>query len=259
MKIYSWNLYIFNKEPESAVRFIETLDFDVLCLQEVTPRMLVLLKQLPYHIVYHVDIVRAVPKGAAYRDYVVILSKHEFKGHHTFQFPDFPFPRYVRFLIRLLSRVRMEWVNERGGIYADVLIGKRLVRVFSVHLTLWGPKNRASEFALVASLVDPAIPAVITGDFNVIEYGPLKLLNALLGASVRESLPTYPERKLFEARFKEFDFENPLRGRVTHDFSRSQLDHILVSRSLVVESTMVLPELCGSDHHPIGVEIRDTA
>jgi len=254
MKIYSWNVLCYNKKVAEVASYIKDLDFDVICLQEVTPQLLQELKTLPYHLTYHVHALQLYKANNTERNYVAIVSKHQFVGHHTFEFADFPFPKYTRALIKMFAKFDWEFVSERGGIYADVRIDGKVVRVFSVHLTLWGPKNRANEFALVAQYVDPAMPTVIAGDFNVIESPPLKILNALLGASFKESLPTYPERRKFEELFEKYDFDNPLRGHVTHDFSKSQLDHILVSKDIDVKTTIIQAELHGSDHHPVGIE-----
>ena len=49
-------------------------------------------------------------------------------------------------------------------------------------------------------------------------------------------------------------FKNPLRGKITHRISRSQLDHILVSSDFSVQNAEVIPDPHGSDHNPITVE-----
>jgi endonuclease/exonuclease/phosphatase family metal-dependent hydrolase len=141
-------------------------------------------------------------------------------------------------------------------VYADVDLGQgALTRIFSIHLTLWGPHNRQKEFQAVLGHIEPNRPAVLCGDFNVIEYGPMKILNWLLGAPLRQAMPWYPERDLFEERFSTAKLHNPLRGKVTHPFSRSQLDHILVSEDIKVTHAWVDDERHGSDHCPVGIEI----
>jgi endonuclease/exonuclease/phosphatase family metal-dependent hydrolase len=257
MKIYSWNVFCFNKKLPEVVKYISALDFDVLCLQEVTPQLLAKLKQLPFQITYHIDVLRLYKKDAVEMNYVVILSKHELRGHGTLQFADFPFPLYTRAIIRTMEYFKWSWIAERGVVYADIKIGSQLVRIYSLHLTLWGPGNRAEEFKLLADSIPKGQAAIICGDFNVIEYGPMKLTNILLGASLKQSTPWYPERKLFEALFKNYNLRNPLRGKVTHKFSRSQLDHILVSKEIGVKNAWVEPETHGSDHLPVGIQIEN--
>jgi endonuclease/exonuclease/phosphatase family metal-dependent hydrolase len=255
MKIYSWNVYCFNKKVDEVTSFIRELDFDVLCLQEVTPALLERLKELPFHLTYHIDVIRLFSKKRIEKNYVAILSRHPVRASNTLQFFDFPFPLHTRVFITLMRLVNWSFITERGAVYADVEVENALVRVFSVHLTLWGPTNRKNEFEAVLGHVEPNGPTIVCGDFNVIEYGPMKILNWLLGAPLKEATPWYPERDLFEERFKEAGFTNPLRGSVTHTFSKSQLDHILVSADMKTTSAWVHPEKRGSDHQPVGVEV----
>jgi endonuclease/exonuclease/phosphatase (EEP) superfamily protein YafD len=109
------------------------------------------------------------------------------------------------------------------------------------------------EFESVLKNVDA--PCIIGGDFNVIEHSLLKPLSWLLGADIREALPWYNERAIWDTIFANAKLVNPLGGRVTHDFSRSQLDHIVVSDTLTATEHVVSPELAGSDHAPVFVEV----
>jgi endonuclease/exonuclease/phosphatase family metal-dependent hydrolase len=256
MKIYSWNVYCFNTKFKEVCNFIETLDFDVLCLQEVTPELLACLQKMPFHLTHHVDVIRLFSDKHKEKNYVAILSKQPIQNEGTLQFFDFPFPLHTRIFISFMSLFRWSFITERGAVYADIDLGNGiLTRIFSVHLTLWGPHNRQKEFEAVLGHIEPEKPAIICGDFNVIEYGPMKILNWLLGAPLRQATPWYPERDLFEERFSSARLHNPLRGKVTHGFSRSQLDHILVSEGVPVTRAWVHPELHGSDHNPVGVEL----
>ncbi|MDB5195105.1 MAG: hypothetical protein JWO84_289 [Parcubacteria group bacterium] len=255
MKIYSWNVLCYNRQIDTVADHIETLDFDVLCLQEVTPHLLGRLKEMPFHLAYHLDVIRIFKRGRKMHNYVAILSKHPLVHTGTLQFFDFPFPLHTRAFISLMPFLKLNFVTERGAIYVDVPFGTGTLRIFSVHLTLWGPHNRAKEFEAVIGHVEPDQPTVIGGDFNVIEYGPMKILNWLFGAPIRQGMPWYPERDLFEERFANAGFKNPLRGTITHKFSKSQLDHILVTENIRVTDATVHPESYGSDHQPISIEI----
>lgn len=256
MKIYSWNVYCYNRRREEVCAYIRKLDFDVLCLQEVTPKLLECLKEFPYEIVYHTHVIRFQASSYEERNYVVLLSKLPIRSHGTLDFADLPLPAYLRGLVRFLHRFRWSLITERGSVYADVLYGDIPIRVFSTHLTLWGPGNRAEEFSVLMKHVLHGMPTVIAGDFNVIEYGPMKIASWILGAPIREALPWYPERALFEERFRKYGFVNPHRKQITHGFSRSQLDHVLVSRELSATRAWVDPELHGSDHYPVGAELE---
>lgn len=255
MKIYSWNVYCYNREIPKVAAYIRSLEFDLLCLQEVTPQLLNELKEMPYRLTYHVDVIRLFRRNRREENYVAILSKHPLVHTGTLQFFTFPFPLHTRLFITFMSLFRWSFITERGAVYADVPFGDQLLRIFSVHLTLWGAGNRAQEFEAVIGHVEPNRPSVIAGDFNVVEFGPMKILNWLLGGPLTEGMPWYPERDLFEERFKAAGFLNPLRGHITHHFSRSQLDHILVTKDLVATDAAVERTTHGSDHRPISVSI----
>ena len=256
MKIYSWNVVCYNKKLAEMRDFIEHLDFDVLCLQEVPEDLLICLKKMPFHLVSHIDVIRAMSATKRVENYVVILSKRPIANSGTLQFFNFRFPFHTKLFIALMRPFGFTFVTERGAAYADIDLGNGiLTRIFSVHLTLWGPHNRAKEFEAVIEHAQPGMPAIIAGDFNVLEYGPMKILNWLLGAPLRQAVPWYPERDLFEERFSAAAFHNPLKGKVTHGFSRSQLDHILLSEGLQAKRAWVHPELHGSDHNPVAVEL----
>lgn len=45
MKIFSWNIYYNNKRNEEILEFIRRSDFDIFCLQEVSEKLLGLLKK----------------------------------------------------------------------------------------------------------------------------------------------------------------------------------------------------------------------
>jgi endonuclease/exonuclease/phosphatase family metal-dependent hydrolase len=257
MKIYSWNVLCYNKKFDEMCDFIRNLDFDVLCLQEVTPELLACLKTMPFHMVSHIDVIRLVTKENPELNYVAILSKKPIANSGTLQFLDFSFPFHTRLFIGIMRLSNWSFLTERGAVYADIDLGNGvLTRIFSVHLTLWGPHNRAKEFDAVIGHLQPGMPAIICGDFNIIEYGPMKILNWLLGAPLREATPWYPERDLFEERFAMAKLSNPLKGKVTHGFSRSQLDHILLTEGLHAKRAWVHPDLHGSDHNPVAIELE---
>ena len=242
-------------------RYIEGLDFDLICLQEVTEEMLVQFKRMPFNIVYHVDrfseVINLFTKNIIEVNYAVILSRYEIREHGKIQFPKllrtFNSNTFEFFMERIQ---KWESVSNLGAVYADLVIKGKQVRVFSVHLALWNPQTRANEFEHLMEYLPEQGATVVCGDFNILEYGPLKILNLLLSGSVYEGMPWYPERKLFEERFKKYNLSNPLQGQTTHKFSRSQLDHILVSPGVKVTKAWVEQDSHGSDHQPVGIEIE---
>ena len=95
-------MYFRNKDFDRAYRFLESLEFDVLCLQEVPEAFLGRLKRLPFFIRSSVDVDRLFKRGTM-RNYLVILSKHPIVEAKTFAFslPDIPWrTRVFRYLMR---------------------------------------------------------------------------------------------------------------------------------------------------------------
>jgi endonuclease/exonuclease/phosphatase family metal-dependent hydrolase len=255
MKIYSWNVLWSNARFDDAFEFLRTLDFDILCLQEVPSVFLERLWSLKHHTAEAVELVRHLAPGRDEVIYSVILSRHPIRSSARIAFPSFSWPLRTQTFVKFMRPWGWSKSSGRGGVYADVEIGETLVRVFSVHLSLSAPFRRAQEFAVVAEALPKRAPAIVCGDLNVIEFPFLKPLNWILGSPFKEAMPWHDERGPFEKRFSLHALANPLRGHVTHPFSRSQLDHILVSKSLTVLSAHALTERFGSDHQPIFVEI----
>jgi len=74
-----------------------------------------------------------------------------------------------------------------------------------------------------------------------------------MGASWREALPWFPERKRIEEKFLEKGLKNPLKGKSTHIIPSNQLDHILVPANAMTVDTSLVPTLFGSDHYPVAL------
>jgi endonuclease/exonuclease/phosphatase family metal-dependent hydrolase len=259
MKIYSWNVLRSNKNVPEVCRFIKELDFDVLCLQEVTEEMLTQFKQMPFAVAYHVDriskLIRPFAKHTMAVNYAVILSRHEILDEGKVAFPKLlrSFNSSVfEFGMGLIEK--WESITNLGAVYADIEVKEKSIRIFSVHLALWNPKTRANEFEHLMEYLPEHGTSIVCGDFNILEYGPIKILNWFLSGSLYEGMPWYPERTLFEERFQKYNLTNPLLGHITHKFSRSQLDHILVSPSFKVTGAQVEKDSHGSDHQPVSIE-----
>ena len=263
MKIYSWNVLRSNRKLPELYRFIEELDFDVLCLQEVTEEMLTALKDMPFEIAYHVDrfahVVTLRKKAYVEVNYAVILSRHPIISHTKIEFSKLLRTFTSKVFEYFMSRIeKWESLSNLGAVSADVNINGEVVRIFSVHLALWNPQTRANEFAELMKYVSEEHPTIVAGDLNILEYGPIKIINWILGGSLMEGMPWYSERNLMETEFKKNKLSNPLLGKITFKFSRSQLDHILVTPEFKVIEAWVLPEAHGSDHQPIAAEIELT-
>lgn len=256
MKIYSWNMLYRNRELERAFDFIVKSDFDIFCLQEVPEHFLERLQALPCAIAFCVDAERFWGEERE-RIYVVTLSRHPITASGDIPFPEYwhLLPLRTRLFVTLMPRHLFARVGNRGGLCVDVAIGEQSVRVFNLHLILAHPAWRLREFELAMMKRDPSRPTIVCGDFNTLEMPHITPLNWLLGGSVKDAARYGYERTHVERRFVEHELINALAGQTTHPLSRSQLDHILVSRSFSVKNASVLPDRIGSDHHPIRVEV----
>lgn len=245
-----------NRKLDQAFEFIRQADFDIFCLQEVPEAFLTRLATLPFSIARRIDVEKIVePKMAPI--YNVILSRHSIIAQGEIPFPDYwqLLPARTRLFVGLMPDKNFSRIRNRGGFYADVQTGGMLVRVFNLHLVLARPAWRLKEFELAMAERDPSLPTIVCGDFNTIEALHITPLNWVLGGRISDALLYKRERTHIEKRFVEHELLNPLRGKKTHAFAASQLDHILVSRSFSIKNAAVLPDRTGSDHHPICVEV----
>ncbi len=259
MKIYSWNIWYRSQHLDRAFDFISESDFDVWCLQEVPEVFLARLKTLPYQLFYMPEVDRIV-KGKRVSHYVVIISK--FPIRHTGMIP-LPYwepnvPLRTRMTVSILVALAFwSWgKGNRHGIYADVETPSGITRVFNLHLVLMSPKQREQEFVMAMEHLDPTLPTIVCGDFNIIESMVTSMTNWILGGRISDMFMVKRERKNIEKHFANRELTNAHRGRITHRISRSQLDHILVSKHLKTVRAEVLSDPVGSDHRPIFVEVQ---
>lgn len=255
MKIYSWNMLYRNRELDRAFDFVSKSDFDIFCLQEVPEKMLKRLQTLSFHLVYRID-VEKILTSEAIPMFNVILSRHPISGQGEILFPDYwhLLPLRTRLFIRLMPDKFFSQIRNRGALYADVTMRGIAMRIFNLHLILAQPAWRLKEFELAMMQRDTARPTIVCGDFNTIEAPHMSILNWILGGKVSDAFLHKRERTNIQERFVQHELVNTLTGSITHQLSRSQLDHILVSHSFSIKNASVLPDRIGSDHHPIFVE-----
>lgn len=257
MKIYSWNILYRNQELDRAFEFISTADFDVFCLQEVPPDFLKRLQTLPYSIAFQSEREMTFRKTSL-PSFVVILSKHRIAAHGAIPFADFDSyaPLRTRAWMKIMLSRFFVKMRDRNGMYADISTPAGSVRVFNLHLSLGYPAIRLKEFERAMLEHNKARPTIVCGDFNILEKPHITPLNWILGGRVTDILLYGRERLTIEKRFVEHELHNPLRGKVTHPLSQSQLDHILVSHVFSIKNTEVIRDRIGSDHHPIRAEVE---
>ncbi|MFA6408299.1 MAG: endonuclease/exonuclease/phosphatase family protein [Candidatus Paceibacterota bacterium] len=258
MKIYSWNMLWSNRKLDRAFEFISKSDFDIFCLQEVPEEFLARLQTIQCHISYRTEVFRLFSSGTI-QNFVVILSKHPILAEGDIPFPEYwhMLPLRTRLFVRLMRPFGFSKIRNRGAVFADISIPnmQNAIRIYNLHLILAQPAWRLREFEQAMAECDPKRPTIICGDFNILEKPHITPLNWVLGGRVTDALHWSRERTTIEKRFVEHELSNPLRGKVTHPFSHSQLDHILVSHSFSIKNAEVIPSRLGSDHHPILVEV----
>mgnify|MGYP001564361533 CR=1 FL=1 len=246
-----------NRELDRAFKFISESEFDIFCLQEVSEEFLARLKTLPFHVASRTDVEKLYGSEIVPM-YNVILTKHPINAQGEILFPEYwhLLPLRARLFVHLMPNKYFSKIRNRGGLYADITMNKTLVRVFNLHLILAQPAWRLKEFELAMAERDPARPTIVCGDFNTIEAPHISILNWILGGKVSDAFLHRRERTDMNKQFVEHELINVLSGSATHQFSRSQFDHILVSHSFIIKNADVLPDRIGSDHHPILVEVE---
>jgi endonuclease/exonuclease/phosphatase family metal-dependent hydrolase len=255
MKLYSWNMFHRNAKLDRAFEFIKALDFDVLCLQEVPEKFLSRLASLPYSIVHGID-VDIVGAGTLERLYNVILSKHNIVSSQDFELPGLAWPLRTRLFVLFMYPAGWRKIENHRGLWADIQLPKiGRARIFCLHLSLSYPKQILQEFEAAVRVTDTSIPSIFTGDFNIIESVRVAAGNWVFGGQVQDVFKFRFHRSDAERRFTELKLQNPLRGKFTHSFAKSQLDHILVPNSFNVTKAEVLKDRVGSDHNPIMIEV----
>lgn len=246
-----------NRELDRAFTFIANSEFDVFCLQEVPEAFLARLHTLPYHLASHIEVDRLLPSGIAHT-YGVILSKNDITSKGEIPFDEYwsQLPLRTRLFVHLMPSRFFSKIRNRSGLFVDILQDGQSLRVFNLHLVLAQPAWRLAEFERAMEKRNTEQSTIVCGDFNIIENPFIGLLNWILGGRISDTLLYRRERATIEKHFISHGLTNALRGKVTHPFSHSQLDHILFSHSFSLKNTEVLPDSIGSDHHPIRVEIE---
>ncbi|MES2931379.1 MAG: endonuclease/exonuclease/phosphatase family protein [Patescibacteria group bacterium] len=262
MRIYSWNILFENKRLDEAFAFLRALDFDILCLQEVPGEFMAQLRSLPYELASAVEYTYARKDGAPHQTLSVILSRYPIESHEEIEVPNW-FLRPIlreRIATNLLRFLRIwRWTRSTGNrrhllAWIDIPdIGP--TQVYSLHLTIHSPAARRIELDSVRAKYDQTRPAIMAGDFNIFDTYRVALPAWFFGATVLDTLMPWRERIWAERFFAHIGLQNPLRGLCTHQTTRCQLDHILVSESLEIAAASVVYERYGSDHNPVFVEL----
>lgn len=256
LKIYSWNINWRNTHLDEVYDFVASLDFDILCLQEVPARFLERLALLPCEVASSMEWSHLERDGSKSTMYMVIISRFPIHKQTKFSFPKAFYPQPLPARGRLVCKL-LGWrpLVERGSLIIEVTppYGET-VQIVSLHLVLM-LQARAAEFTYALERADHTLPTIVCGDFNILEAPHVTLLNWLFGASFKDFLLWWRERPRFKKVFTSYGLKNPLQKQRTHTVSRSQLDHILVPETAEVVQKKVIPKRYGSDHNPVMVEV----
>lgn len=256
MKIYSWNINSHNKKLDEVFKFIQQLEFDAICLQEVPKDFLDRLKELPYSIVYHIDFNRIFSKKTE-PFYIAILTPHKIISKKIFSISKGEKqPLRTRLFVKVMKVFNWSRVDNHGALYADIEVHNvsKVFRLFCAHLRNSGPSEHTKEFSILEKFIGSERFNIICGDFNIIDNSILKPFNWIMGSTLKEGAPWFSERKTMELLFSKLGLQNPLSKKKTHTLFSNQLDHILVPKNLTDIKSKVHAEPIGSDHYPVSVE-----
>ena len=241
---------------ERALRYVEESDADIFCLQEVPESALARLSSLPYHSASAPEFDR-IERGETITTYLVTLSRYPIAASKAIPLRTAePRNRINRAFVAFMVRIRL-WgriAGNRHALSTDVETPQGIVRVFNLHPALFPPHERIEEFMQNMEHRDMEMPVIVCGDFNILESPHIAPFNWLLGGTPSDAVRYARERRRMENEFARLALSNPLRGKITHRISRSQLDHILVSHDFDIVEARVASNPVGSDHLPIMVE-----
>ena len=245
LSLLDWNVWVFNEDLEGVLAFITAENADVVCLQEVSvPLLEKLTRETPYPFLFKARDAYHKRDGDRNPSFLVIMARHRVVGADAIVFKR----QKKRILLARLLGIE-EGIEFQ---YADILCGEKRVRFFNVHLEcVAGPKRRVAQFDEVTRLFQYGAN-IVCGDLNILRVWYTFFFRLVLGSwdELWER-----EHDFFARVFGKHALSNIFEGAVTHDFTGTQLDYILVPKATRVEEKVLFEDTFGSDHRPMLVRL----
>ncbi len=253
MRIITWNVRAANKKIMKLVSHALSFAPDVLCLQEVPQARLDDLKRFGYHVVHSMDFIGK--RKESKNSYTCILTKHR------------PISQKIATLHKtthrsLMTRIMYSFIRgiieKHNAPIVSIRYGDHIIQIASTRLSCAiSMGDRLAGVVALANELDPTVPAIVCGDFNIVDP---RLLNILSGWTRGFTLKGYfqNERKEFERVISQFGLTNIFKNQSTFiiKFPRFQFDHILIPQEANVIHQEIGKKLFGSDHRMLLVDIH---
>lgn len=248
MKIVSWNVWSENASFLQVTRFIKSQKADVICLQEVSHKLLKKLRKLSgYTLAQAIDFYYVLEKRKKTPYYLVILSKLPFITQETFFIPTVQYDSILSQLFGLEECIE--------GQYVDVVWKGKSVRIFNVHFQCYvRPKIRIEQFQSVVDQFHPESRNIICGDFNTYGFWHFNLVVGWVHNYSWEEFFS-SEKDLLIEMLKKHKLVNIFNWQSTHPWLQTQLDFIVTQKRIKVSKSVIFPDTYGSDHQPLRVQL----
>lgn len=250
MKLLNWNVYYRNKEPRRVVQFIDSINADIICLQEVPAKLKdELVRGRNYIVKECVDYYRS---GAD--TFLLILTKKQplQAGVYTY------FHKPTKSLLHSYWHFLFELEQNHQSLYVDIEINQKVLRFHNVHLT-WDttPSVRIEQLQSFFSFRNQFPQSVIMGDLNTFSNKFIGVLAAIPLSYKFEDI-SIDERKVVDQMVSTAKLQNPYKGVTSWPLIKTgfQMDHILIPEGIEISNVQFLKETYGSDHLPQIVEVN---
>lgn len=253
MKIITWNVRRSNASVRLLIEHALSLSPDVICFQELPLSMLAHVKNTGYDVSYTYDFIsRKNDKSGL----ICTLTKAKPVSRRVIEYSNV---RSGSILNRLVY-VGMTGSVEQHCAPIVVIKDDRTptpIQIVNARLSCAvGTLERLAEFRTIVAHLDPKIPAILAGDFNIVDNWWFNLFTGWIrGFKLREYFLN--ERAEFERIVTANGYRNIFRKRSTTVTNRPilQFDHILIPGQATVVSHHVEKKRFGSDHRMLVADL----